>query len=523
LQILDRPGPIAGEDGAAVDVPGIKVNRDGKKFRATAAVHYAGHVFRTSFDIAAGGHVQMMGNTPIGQLATDLAFDAPFRRARKDGAPVGSWPLPPSLPSWEWHESSLEDWRPLLRASLGRQALRSARSAAPRLRVDLRGLTVGTLRDNHGAGWGQDVHLELAGISIERVTGSAQDEERKQRRETEQKFRRVTEGITLHGGARLVVVAAALVLVPIALLLVPLAAAYAGLVWVAASCAAVAGNMLTRTSRAVPPRSIGSVVARWTRRPYPFPSTAAWRVRRLWLASQYMTYRATGIEYSPEPYAQLAQAYRKQGRFDDARRLTSLRLTTERRVRTALAWKPFLWLYWLLFDYGLSPRRAIATVVALILLGWAGVRYANNNDLLVLETTASSTVAVEREDGTRGVRTLVPGALIAPSSTARQALPCAEAISPFLYAVDVFIPLLDLRQEFRCHVGRANESEDAAPTVPRRPEVSWAGAIRARARLLLDSPEAWLMLKAVYSVSGWIVISLTVLTISGVLRRQAET
>lgn len=36
----------------------------------------------------------------------------------------------------------------------------------------------------------------------------------------------------------------------------------------------------------------------------------------------------------------------------------------------------------------------------------------------------------------------------------RKLLVCGDTISPLLYAMDVFIPLLDLRQEFRCTIDK---------------------------------------------------------------------
>jgi hypothetical protein len=71
-------------------------------------------------------------------------------------------------------------------------------------------------------------------------------------------------------------------------------------------------------------------------------------------------------------------------------------------------------------------------------------------------------------------------------------LPCKKEIEPFIYALDVFVPALDLGQEGRCSVTTEPEGQ------------VWRGAFTA------------------YSILGWIVTSLTILTISGILRRQAE-
>lgn len=59
-----------------------------------------------------------------------------------------------------------------------------------------------------------------------------------------------------------------------------------------------------------------------------------------------------------------------------------------------------------------------------------------------------------------------------------------------LYAADVFVPLLDLRQETQCRVGNAHV--------------------------------IWDFGKSLYAILGWIVTSITVLSVTGVLRMRAQ-
>jgi len=68
-------------------------------------------------------------------------------------------------------------------------------------------------------------------------------------------------------------------------------------------------------------------------------------------------------------------------------------------------------------------------------------------------------------------------------------LPCGDKIEPFLYALDIFLPLVDLHQEERC-------------------------AFVAEAPL-------WRWGKAAYAILGWVVVSLTLLTISMALRNRS--
>jgi hypothetical protein len=69
-------------------------------------------------------------------------------------------------------------------------------------------------------------------------------------------------------------------------------------------------------------------------------------------------------------------------------------------------------------------------------------------------------------------------------------MPCGKKIRSLLYALDVFIPVLDLRQQNACSIAE--------------PYTLWRYA------------------QAAYALLGWIVTPLTILTLSGILRRHLE-
>jgi hypothetical protein len=83
---------------------------------------------------------------------------------------------------------------------------------------------------------------------------------------------------------------------------------------------------------------------------------------------------------------------------------------------------------------------------------------------------------------------LLPGGV----AEGAEELPCGDMIDPRLYAIELFVPALDLHQEERCSVA---SSADA----------SW-----------------WRVAMALYRAAGWLVTSLTILTMSGILRRHVE-
>jgi hypothetical protein len=90
------------------------------------------------------------------------------------------------------------------------------------------------------------------------------------------------------------------------------------------------------------------------------------------------------------------------------------------------------------------------------------------------------------------VRELTPPLENGPASAAKESeVPCGEQIEPALYAADVFIPLIDLRQEQRC-------------TISSRPD-AWG----------------WRWAKALYALIGWLIVSLSIFTIGGFARRRA--
>lgn len=156
----------------------------------------------------------------------------------------------------------------------------------------------------------------------------------------------------------------------------------------------------------------------------------------------------------------------------------------------------FLYLYGRLFQYGMSAPRALSTFVGMLLLGWIGVAWANSGGLfggapvLVIDTMPVAFSVEEGKHKRIGTVSFPIGRSNSgfPISGSLDDIPCGNSINNFLYAVDVFIPLVDLRQESVCRV-----SDDA-----------WH----------------WGVIKALYAFTGWIVTSLTILTVSGVAQRK---
>lgn len=203
--------------------------------------------------------------------------------------------------------------------------------------------------------------------------------------------------------------------------------------------------------------------------------------------------------YHPQPYLQLARRLALQGHQEDARRILSLRRTVERKVMRRWLTGPLSWLFWLCFDYGLSAKRAVATMIVTLALGGALVWLANHRGALVVDAQSVAVV------GQSSAATDLP-----------KAVACGDQINPPIYAIDLFIPLIDLRQESKCEVGEAPGARLGPGVAIPIPGLNWTW------RSAFAEVELWRWGKALYGICGWILTSLAILTFSGVLRRQAE-
>ena len=196
--------------------------------------------------------------------------------------------------------------------------------------------------------------------------------------------------------------------------------------------------------------------------------------------------------FLPQPYTHLAKAFREQGDDYAARKIEeekigwSIKERAKHETTVRLA-KPLWAFYRRCFRYGLSPLRATVTIGVCLLLGYAGVRGANSAGMLLLATAPVSPVLVKSGSTEYALRVPVSPMTPAPD------VPCPESMNKFLYATDIFIPLLDLKEESHCEI---------------RGGSPWT--------IVLQS------LRLFYAVLGWIVISLALLTYSGVTRRWSQ-
>jgi len=175
-------------------------------------------------------------------------------------------------------------------------------------------------------------------------------------------------------------------------------------------------------------------------------------------------------EFIPESYEQLARTLRSEGYDQDANRILSAKFDIERKTSQAFA--KFLWrIYGFCFDYGLSSAPAILTLAILLSTGaLAALLAAHQRALVVIPLVQVGST---------------------PQANSTQ-LPACSTGDSIVYSMEVFIPELKFSDPRQCDL--ANDA----------------------------SGERWRPLRALYVCFGWIVSSITLLTIPGILRRRAE-
>jgi hypothetical protein len=164
-----------------------------------------------------------------------------------------------------------------------------------------------------------------------------------------------------------------------------------------------------------------------------------------------------------------------------------------------------------LFGHLRKPIRAIGTLVAAFLLGWAGVDAANDRGMLVIDVEPVASLVGE-ETG-KGDLAILGTQKVLKGNLANK-LPCGTTINEALYALDVLVPLIDLREESRCEVGKADERSGH----PYR-----SGGLLGLIESWIGEPTTlWAVLKAFYAILGWFIVSLAILTFVQITRSRSE-
>jgi hypothetical protein len=217
-----------------------------------------------------------------------------------------------------------------------------------------------------------------------------------------------------------------------------------------------------------------------------------------WLNRQYRDpVHPTQAEFNPGPYDQLAKVLREEGFDSESKKVLSAKLTARRKVDPSRLGRIIAWIFHFGFDYGLSFSKAFTSFCACVALGFLMVFLADHDiawlhhkSVMVVASSTVNTVVVD--DASARYTTAFPYVDLHHGSVVTQEIPCGARIDPVMYAIEVFVPALDLGQTKLCEIS----SDD-------------------RARY-------WRLGRMFYAILGWIVTSITILTAPGILRSRAE-
>jgi hypothetical protein len=199
-------------------------------------------------------------------------------------------------------------------------------------------------------------------------------------------------------------------------------------------------------------------------------------------------------DFFPQPFRQLAKVLRDQGDEDAARMVT----ITE---KWALPMEHFgqemlRGLFGGLFAFGLSRTRASFVLLVYILAGTLGVMAAKHQGVLtetMLVTEGAFAIDPRSEKPERRPSPVMIDAAMGIGP--HDEIPCTDTAmsgpSDFVFALDLIVPFIPLHEETKCDIA----TEDTTKT------------------------NAWRIAKALYSILGWAVVSLWLVTFSGLLRR----
>jgi hypothetical protein len=155
---------------------------------------------------------------------------------------------------------------------------------------------------------------------------------------------------------------------------------------------------------------------------------ASWQERLDWIRRSHTPATATmPAVFASQPYEQLARVYRQVGQDTDARRAAIARRNDLRRYGTLTCPRKLgSWLLDKTIRHGYQPLRAVGLLVvlyvAMLLVAWGGQHY----DSVIVPAKDTKTIA--------------------PVPTALHCSPAYPCFYPAGYAVDVVVPIINLRQ-----------------------------------------------------------------------------
>jgi hypothetical protein len=449
-----------------------------QRYLIEADVIYASTLFRARLSVSAKDGKVTMQEDDLARpvfVSTSTYFDVPYRIDAD-----ASRRLPPVF-SKGWEPLPTETAEKLLADA----TRRPTPVYEPRAQFDLTGAAVKRLEDAGGTAVGKSVRLQLEGFRYEQIEEKGSRPHSPLWASVFQVVTKTPRNTPLWFLGLIFVLAVAALIAPVSIIVSVIRKAWELL---------KEGNQFIRNARQIILDRLSLLATHQFRviRNDAKPERS-WQKRVNWLALQFASnregfYVADEATFFPQPYDQLAAVLRSQGQFEDSRRILSHKLTLERHTKRSVWLSLTWWFYQLGFDYGLSAGRALVTLLLFIALGVIAARSADRHGLLVSEQ---------------------PSAQISLQTT-----PCSAQNSLTLYAVEEFIPVASLKSSSSCRIRAFDASKDNSSS-PRPSFIS-------RIRHLAVDPRFWRFGEVFYRILGWIILSLSIITFTGVARRHIE-
>lgn len=216
--------------------------------------------------------------------------------------------------------------------------------------------------------------------------------------------------------------------------------------------------------------------------------------------------------YRPQPFVQLANVLASHGDEADAWRILSKKARFDAKKRwkqqsglvgAHLIWYPALLFYGWGFDFGLKPMCALRTLLLFVVFGAGLFGLIDSRNAFVIAATPATSF-VKQDGGSlkfAAIKGPTVGNLTCGLTQDFFSQPLETLSRLLVYSTDAAIPLFDLHEEDKCEIGQVENA--------------------------LASPKNWEVtvyrcLRALYTVLGWIITTLAVITFSGVMRHRIE-
>lgn len=425
----------------------VSVNKEGNEFKAEAVIRYGDVFFKSVFEIKDDGVIEMVDDTPIlPRKSLIVEMSSPFITVDKNEAEL--------IKLW-----NKDDDKRIQNEKENNKIKKIIKENSKKLVVDLRGLKVGVLEDNHGDYWKGDFQLKLFGFNFESI------DERKQQVPSPQSrhdgLTKSTKNIFQEDDK---------------------------------DQAEEKGPSYRSKFKGWFKAILNSIL-----------KDQEWLSREKWLNRQFLDEKnPQKNEYSPFTYLRLARVYAARSEYEVAKQAQYSKLKLDTKFDKNFIRKPFKIFFGVFFGFGLKPSRALLFLLTYWLLGYLGVHLLNDNGYLVKKVnTANLSKVPEKSNKSKMISTQVA---------------CGNEINSAIYALDLFIPLIDLHQESRCRIKlteRKYEKYENQNIILRS-----VFQIRDRVLVIPDWNSIYQLLKAIYAIFGWVFTSIAIITFSGMMKRS---